>query len=800
MNRRASQPAWLTRGLKALGALGRGWLVVGALSLVGRSTVAAQARDDNPHGKIDVLCSTCHSPDSWKPARIAKSFDHGQYGFELAGGHGSVTCASCHKSLEFTKVANTCASCHQDIHRGELGVDCAQCHNIRSFSDRARQINHSLTRFPLEGAHRTLDCRSCHTPGPDGALAFRGAPTSCFACHRGTFEKTVGPSHVAARFSSDCTSCHNKATWRGASYDHNLSDFALTGAHKAVTCQACHADKVFTGKSKNCVSCHQVNFDQAKTPPHQAAHIDRNCQSCHTTADWSGASYDHNVTRFPLTGAHKAVVCATCHADGNYVGRPVTCISCHQVVFDKTVAPPHKSAAFSADCATCHSTATWPGAKFNHSTTSFPLTGAHQAVICRSCHADGGYAGKATTCVACHQPNFDQTKAPPHKAAGLPTDCVSCHATVTWQGAKFDHNVTKFPLTGAHRVATCQSCHADGIYVGKPATCVACHQSTFDKTTGPNHKAAGFPTDCLTCHTTTTWNGGKFNHNATQFPLSGAHQAATCQSCHADGVFKGKATTCVACHQAKYDQTTNPNHKTAGFAVDCQTCHTAITWDGAKFDHSKTQFPLNGAHQAATCQSCHADGVFKGKPTTCVSCHRGDFDKSTNPNHKAAGFPTTCSTCHTTTKWTGATFNHSATPFPLTGAHVAAACKSCHADNVFAGKAMTCVSCHLTDFNASTNPNHKTAGFPTDCVSCHTTARWLGATFAHDAQYFRIYSGTHQGKWATCATCHTNSANYKEFTCLTCHDHDKPSMDSKHLGRSGYSYTSTACLSCHPRV
>ncbi len=937
---------WLSARPKALSALVAGLLAIGALSPLGSSQAAAQTRDDNPHGRIDILCSTCHSPDNWKPARITKSFDHARYGFELAGGHGSVICASCHRSLEFTKVTNTCASCHQDTHRGELGADCAQCHNVRSFSDRAQQINHSLTRFPLEGAHRTLDCRNCHTPGLDGTLAFRGAPTTCFACHRGAFEKTLAPSHVAATFSSDCTRCHNKATWRGASYDHSLSDFALTGAHKAVTCQACHADRVFTGKSKNCVSCHQVNFEQALAPPHQAAHIDRNCVSCHTTAAWSGASYDHNVTQFPLTGAHKAVDCATCHANGNYVGRPATCISCHQTVFDQTVAPPHKAAGFSPVCSTCHNTATWPGATFNHATTKFPLAGAHQAVACRTCHADGVYVGKATTCVACHQPNFDQTKAPPHKTAGLSTDCVSCHATATWQGAKFDHNTTRFSLTGAHRVATCQSCHADGVYVGKAATCVACHQASFDKTVNPNHKTAGFPTDCTSCHTTTTWdgakfdhnatlfpltgahqtatcqschadgvfkgkpttcvachqgafdktaqpnhkaagfptnctschttvtwNGAKFDHNATLFPLTGAHQTATCQSCHADGIFKGKATTCASCHQTTFDKTTNPSHKTAGFSLACQTCHTTATWPGAKFDHGNTAFPLTGAHQAATCQSCHADGVFKGKPTTCASCHQGDFDKTTapkhqtasfpttcttchtttawigatfnhgttafpltgahlaatcqachvngvykgtpttcvachqtdfakttNPNHTAAKFPTTCATCHTTAIWLGGTFNHTATAFPLTGAHVAATCKACHADNVFAGKATTCVSCHVTDFNATVNPNHKTAGFPTDCLSCHTTARWLGATFAHDAQYFRIYSGKHQGQWATCATCHTNSANYKEFTCLTCHEHSKTTMDNTHQGRSGYSYTSPACLSCHPRV
>ncbi len=943
MHQRTSRPVSVTRGLNAFRALSRGILAVAALLVARTSTVAAQ---NNPHGKIEVLCSTCHSPDGWKPARIDKSFDHGQYGLPLDGGHGAVACASCHKSLEFTKVSNTCASCHQDIHRGELGADCAQCHNTRSFSDRAQQVSHALTRFPLEGAHRTLDCRSCHAPGPDGALAFRGAPTTCFACHRGAFDKTVAPSHVAAAFSSDCTSCHSKASWRGASYDHSLSDFALTGAHRAVTCQACHADKIFTGRSKACVSCHMVNFDQAKTPPHQAAHFDQNCLSCHTTAEWKGASYDHNATRFPLTGAHQAVSCATCHADGTYVGRPMTCISCHQGVFDKTAAPPHRSPAFAADCATCHTTAAWPGARFDHGSTNFPLTGAHRAVVCKTCHADGIYLGKSTTCVACHQPAFDQTKTPPHQAAGFPTDCRSCHTTTTWTGAKFDHNATTFPLTGAHQSAPCQTCHADGVFDGKPTTCLSCHQGDFTATTDPNHPAAKFVTTCADCHTTATWRGGAFNHTATSFPLTGSHLAATCKSCHADNVFDGKPTTCVSCHQGDFDQSKNPNHKTAGFPTTCATCHTTATWQGGTFNHAATAFPLTGAHQAAsclschangvykgtpltcvgchqndfatttdpnhpaakfattctdchttatwkggafnhtatafpltgshlaaTCKSCHADNVFDGKPTTCVSCHQGDFDQSTNPNHKTAGFPTTCTTCHTTITWTGATFNHAttafpltgahlaatcqachlngvykgtpttcvgchqadatattdpshvaakfpttcstchttatwqggtfdhtATAFPLTGAHVATSCKACHATNVFAGTSMTCISCHATDYNATTNPNHKAAGFPTDCLSCHTTARWDGATFDHDGKYFRIYSGKHLGQWATCATCHTNSADYKQFTCLTCHEHNQTKMDDTHKGEAGYSYVSSVCLSCHPRV
>ena len=125
------------------------------------------------------------------------------------------------------------------------------------------------------------------------------------------------------------------------------------------------------------------------------------------------------------------------------------------------------------------------------------------------------------------------------------------------------------------------------------------------------------------------------------------------------------------------------------------------------------------------------------------------------------------------------------------------ACAACHSDGVYAGKPTTCVSCHLTDYNGTTNPVHSTAGFPTACASCHTTSTWLGATFNHDASFFPIYSGAHQGRWSSCATCHTNPANYTVFTCLTCHT--QLTTNGHHSGVSGYRYDSQACYSCHPR-
>jgi hypothetical protein len=185
-------------------------------------------------------------------------------------------------------------------------------------------------------------------------------------------------------------------------------------------------------------------------------------------------------------------------------------------------------------------------------------------------------------------------------------------------------------------------------------------------------------------------------------------------------------------------------------------------------------------------------------PTQCVSCHQLAYDQTTQPSHRQVAFGTDCVQCHTTTSWT-APFDHNGrTQFPLTGAHRSASCAQCHGDGVYAGKSTLCVGCHQTDYTNTNSPGHQAAGFPTDCAACHTTTTWQGARFDHDGPFFPIYSGVHRGQWATCSDCHTVASDFRQFTCLTCHEHNKTSMDSKHHGRSGYQYVSTACLSCHP--
>ncbi len=839
--------------------------------LAAQSVAALKPRVENPHGPIKEPCASCHSAKSWKPARISPDFKHEKYGFALGGAHAGTPCLSCHGSLDFAQSKTQCVTCHEDPHRGELGTECARCHGDKSFTERGPMVRaHQTTRFPLTGSHAGIECESCHKPTAQGQNRFVGTAAACVTCHRSNYDAAKNPDHAAGSYPLECETCHNTLSWNTSKFDHNRTAFPLTGAHRTTACQSCHGDGVFAGKSTACASCHQTDYNGTTNPSHTGAGYPMTCQDCHGTASWAGASFDHATTGWPLTGAHANQRCLDCHGDGVYRGKSAACASCHQTEYNATTNPPHQAAAFPVTCQSCHSTATWTGASFDHATTGWALTGAHTSASCVSCHGDGVFAGKSTACLSCHQTDYSGATNPSH--SGFPTTCADCHSTINWSGATFDHSRTSFPLTGAHRTTACLACHGDGVYNGKSTACASCHQTDFNGATNPNHTAAGFSNACQTCHTTTAWDGGTFNHNTTSFPLSGAHVPLACNSCHGDNVFNGKSTTCVSCHQTDYNGATapshsgfpttcqgchttmawspasfnhnatsfpltgahvsascsschgdgvydgkstlcaschqsdfngatNPNHVAAAFSTACQSCHNTTTWVGGTFNHSTTSFPLTGAHVPLACNSCHADNVYNGKSTLCVSCHQQDYNGVTNPNHVAAGFPTACQNCHGTATWSGASFNHNTTSFPLTGAHVAVACMTCHADNVFDGKSTACVSCHQTDYNAATNPNHPSAGFPNTCQSCHTTTAWAPSTWNHDTQYFRIYSGRHRARWTRCIECHTVATDFRQFNCLACHPHSsKTQTDSNHGGVRNYQYNSAACYSCHPRV
>ncbi len=382
--------------------------------------------------------------------------------------------------------------------------------------------------------------------------------------------------------------------------------------------------------------------------------LQEECSTCHAPAGWKPArisrSFDHSKKGFALTGAHAQTPCRACHGSLDFSRADRTCVSCHSDVHQGELG---------ADCSQCHTPRSFLDRSAMvraHRLTRFPLTGTHMTVDCESCHAPTAqgrltFVKRSVDCVQCHSDAFRNAKNPDHVAGGFPQDCNQCHSTTTWPRARFNHSATRFPLTGAHRAVSCQQCHGDGVYHGKNAACVACHQADYDRTTDPNHGAAQFPTDCATCHTTTVWTGARYDHAGTMFPLTGAHLTISCQQCHGDGVYAGKPTACIACHQSAYDGTTDPNHQAAGFSTDCTGCHTTKTWTGATFDHDGRFFPIySGAHRGrwTSCSTCHVNAA-NYQQFSCLACHEHSQSQMDSHHSSVSGYSydsQACFSCH----------------------------------------------------------------------------------------------------------------------------------------------------------
>ncbi len=253
------------------------------------------------------------------------------------------------------------------------------------------------------------------------------------------------------------------------------------------------------------------------------------------------------------------------------------CYSCHQADYNR--AENHVSQNYPHECEMCHNTTTWDDATFNHSATSFPLTGAHQTVDCSSCH-QSGFAGTPTQCESCHQTDFNNTTNPNHQAIGISTDCQTCHTTNPgWQPASFPIHNNFYELLGAHaNISNCADCH-NGNYNSTPNECYGCHADNYSNTTNPNHQAIGFGTDCQSCHTQNAWQPATFDHDAQYFPIYSGKHAGTwnddCSSCHTQpnnySIF-----SCVTCHEHNQLDTDDHHQGVQGYIYEsnaCYACH-----------------------------------------------------------------------------------------------------------------------------------------------------------------------------------------------------------------------------------
>ncbi len=404
-----------------------------------------------------------------------------------------------------------------------------------------------------------------------------------------------------------------------------------------------------------------------------------------------------------------------------------------------------------------------------------------------------------------------------HAHAKIEKDCSICHKA-------FERKAQSSMCSDCHKEIRTDLANRTGFHGRNPlvrqSECANCHAE---------HKGRDF--------NQVRMNPLLFDHAMTDYPLDGKHKPVPCSGCHPAGKkYSAAAQTCFSCHNKDQPHLGNLGNK-------CESCHNSTSWTKvAAFDHSKTEFALNGAHKKVGCIACHVGEQYKGVPKNCNACHtiqdvhlgklgpkceichtenawkpaKFDHAKFTRfpllGSHEKAkcadchGEQTTtkvsmacfdchkkqdahlgqlgkeCGTCHKTTAWRqGVTFDHDLTSYPLIGMHIAVACEGCHATPAYKDTKTDCYSCHMKD-------DAHVGRFTRKCESCHAPAGWLPSKFDHDTQTKFKLTGTH--KIVGCYGCHkdTNVQSAKlPVTCISCHK-----AQDVHKGAFG-----PDCARCH---
>lgn len=605
---------------------------------------------------------------------------------------------------------------------------------------------------PLSRPHQSLNgstnCASCHKFGGQAAL-------KCLECHTEIATRLSSRRGLHATYnippgsSQECAHCHSEHNgedfplikWDIRTFNHKEAGYTLEGKHAGLACNKCHnpshisqqergaikikdLNRTYLGLSTACVTCHE---DQHK------GRLGQNCQSCHNSQDWKSLTigqFDHSKTRYPLTGLHAQVQCAKCHTNGSdgkpqYTGIPFNqCSDCHK--------DPHHG-SFPQTCQSCHSTTGWKkislqavNERFDHSKTKFPLQGKHAGVECAQCHANGDFKKPLAfaKCMDCHKPDPHSGQFAKRSDGG---ECASCHTVNGWKPSTFtvkEHASTAYPLQGGHARLQCAQCHVpkgkDTLFKIKFDRCTECHA---DRHAG-QFAAAPYFNACDRCHNLEGYRPSMFtlaNHKLTHFALTGSHLAVPCSDCHKDSaefqpkpavIYRWTNLNCTSCHADPHKGQFKERMQVVradGSIAGCEACHTTKSWkELSGFDHSKTKFPLLGAHRATACMDCHKppnletkliNVDFKAAPTQCEDCHEDIHGKQF-----AKADVTRCAECHNSAKWKPSLFDHEKkTQFPLRGAHQNVRCGDCH-------KLTKVVAAKTVLFYKPT---------PKDCAACH---------------------------------------------------------------------------------
>lgn len=572
-----------------------------------------------------IACQHCHNEQDWKRE---VDFDHNtDTSYRVDGKHKELACFKCHVTSnkndksKFAKriyewgqlEKKTCETCHKNPHTAKDGKfskkACSSCHVTQGWHvirTGKGIFNHDTeTRFPLEGKHISIKCSRCHEINKKEVYKFPNAERQfCVTCH-----KNVHEQQFSGKFNNkSCAECHTAKDFKMLkSFNHNKTRFSITGQHQKIykDCRQCHVKTrtplpttppryagkfIFENPDQDfCIDCHKNIHKEQFT--HKFSRMP--CSECHSTSSFKSIQkFNHNATRFRLTGRHKEIEknCKQCHKPSSkmlatkpprrakkFVFEGVEkdfCSECHSNVHKDQFHSKFSNMA----CSQCHTTKDFgKRTAFDHDRTRFDIRGKHKELKCEECHTQTkSLLTKKPKrlahrfifsdlykrdCQTCHKD--------PHKG-DMGNRCSNCHEETAWKKSLDFHK--NFSLKGIHYTLTCDECHVeDRALSGLSENCIFCHRK--------DDVHAGTLPNCVDCHRQYFWEMTAFRHSMSLFPLRGAHRGLDCTECHSTGHYQGVASECRDCHQADAAAVTTPLHNSAAF-FNCEDCHNQFSFMG----------------------------------------------------------------------------------------------------------------------------------------------------------------------------------------------------------------------------
>jgi len=330
-------------------------------------------------------------------------------------------------------------------------------------------FDHFTTGFPLDGAHLTVECESCHVGG-----VFQGTPFECSSCHStgGRVQASAKPvEHVLS--TNVCEDCHRTASW-----------FPL---------REMNHDAVFG----SCSTCHN-NVQSVGMPPGHPQ-TQQQCDTCHRTTGWLPALFDHDNIMSNCAGCHDGVT-ATGKTPG-HIATTNVCEDCHSVfAFTPATAVDHTQVLGS--CSSCHNGSTATGKHATHLATTAECNACHSTTAFLPALFDHANVPPGT-CSSCHNGTTSTGKPVNHFTTQL--ECDHCHSRDLWLPLTFVHQSATYPGDHAARL-TCADCHTSNAqtvpwpFPAFAPDCAGCHAQDY-KPSAHQNASVSQNRDCAgTCH------------------------------------------------------------------------------------------------------------------------------------------------------------------------------------------------------------------------------------------------------------------------------------------------------------